>query len=149
MHDEGLRACKPVADSEHPPSTPGYRNYSIRICDQCYRLEGEMCHNPKCVFCRRTMQEVGEMLDALLIRPVVGGERLDLHPRDVLKVGDLIDLGCGRIVRVADARDGSVARDHRGRIAVRNAATNRLSYIPEQRLKAYGVECVSSGDNHA
>lgn len=56
------------------------REYTIRICDDCYALKGEMCHEPECVFCRRTMAEVGEMLDALLIRPLVDGERLDLHP---------------------------------------------------------------------
>ena len=56
------------------------RTYEIRICDPCYLLEGGMCHTPECVFCRRTMKEVGEYLDALLIRPVVDGERLDLYP---------------------------------------------------------------------
>ena len=52
--------------------------YTINICNQCYELEGEMCHEPECVFCRRTMEEVGEALDLLLIRPVVDGERLRL-----------------------------------------------------------------------
>lgn len=60
-----------------PPQTT--REFTIRICNDCYTLKGEMCHQPDCVFCRRTMAEVGEMLDALLIRPVVDGERLDLH----------------------------------------------------------------------
>lgn len=27
-----------------------------------------MCNTPECVFCRRTMQEVEELLDTLLIR---------------------------------------------------------------------------------
>jgi len=49
------------------------------ICDDCYELKGEMCHRPECVFCRRTMQEVGEYLDVLLIRPLVNGERLRLR----------------------------------------------------------------------
>jgi hypothetical protein len=52
------------------------RDYTIRVCDECIRLEGQMCHEPECVFCRRTMAEVGDALDMLLIRPVVGGERL-------------------------------------------------------------------------
>ena len=52
------------------------RWFSIRICDDCFHLRGEMCHEPDCIFCRRTMAEVGEYLDALLIRPVVDGERL-------------------------------------------------------------------------
>lgn len=56
------------------------RKYEINICDECYLLEGEMCHTPECVFCRRTMEEVGEYLDVLCIRPVVDGERLDLWP---------------------------------------------------------------------
>jgi hypothetical protein len=56
------------------------RSIAIRICNACYELKGEMCHEPECVFCRRTMAEVGEVLDLLLIRPVVDGERLDLHP---------------------------------------------------------------------
>ncbi len=47
----------------------------IRICDACLSLEGDMCHEPACVFCRRTMAEVGEYLDALLIRPVIDGVR--------------------------------------------------------------------------
>ena len=51
------------------------RNYTIRICDECIKLDGSMCHNPGCVFCRRTMVEVGLFLDVLLIRPVVDGER--------------------------------------------------------------------------
>lgn len=58
------------------------RDFTIRICDACYALEGEMCHNPECIFCRRTMKEVGEYLDVLRIRPVVDGERLDLHPKE-------------------------------------------------------------------
>ena len=52
------------------------KSFIIRICDDCFHLRGEMCHEPGCVFCRRTMIEVGEYLDALLIRPVVDGERL-------------------------------------------------------------------------
>lgn len=52
------------------------REFSVHICEQCLRLEGEMCHNPDCRFCRRTMKEVGEYLDALLIRPVVDGQRI-------------------------------------------------------------------------
>ena len=50
--------------------------YTIRICNACMDLRGEMCHTPECVFCRRTMKEVGRYLDALLIRPVIDGERL-------------------------------------------------------------------------
>jgi hypothetical protein len=53
------------------------QNHMIRVCDQCLRLEGSMCNNPECVFCRRTMVEVGRFLDVLLIRPMVDGERLD------------------------------------------------------------------------
>lgn len=52
------------------------RSYSVRICDQCIRLEGEMCHNPECVFCRRTMAEVREYLDATFVRPTANGEHV-------------------------------------------------------------------------
>lgn len=52
--------------------------YKINICDDCYNLQGEMCHTPECVFCRRTISEIGEYLDILLIRPVIDGERLRL-----------------------------------------------------------------------
>jgi hypothetical protein len=39
-----------------------------------------------------------------------------------------------RQVRVILGRDGLARRNHRDRIAVRNVATNRLSYIAEHRL---------------
>jgi hypothetical protein len=52
--------------------------YTIHICNDCYELRGEACNNPQCVFIRRTMAEVGEYLDLLLIRPLVDGERLRL-----------------------------------------------------------------------
>jgi hypothetical protein len=54
----------------------GVRRFSILICEQCLNLEGEMCHNAYCTFCRRMMAEVGEYLDILHIRPVIDGERL-------------------------------------------------------------------------
>ena len=50
----------------------------IQFCNDCYELKGEMCHEAECIFCRRTMDEVAEMLDALLIRPLIPGERLKL-----------------------------------------------------------------------
>ena len=53
----------------------GLISRDIRICRQCYELEGKMCHNPACVFCRRSMDEVGTILDLLMIRPVIDGER--------------------------------------------------------------------------
>lgn len=40
-----------------------------------------------------------------------------------------------RLVRVMLGRDGLALRNHRGRIAVRNVQTNRLSYVAEYRLK--------------
>lgn len=40
-----------------------------------------------------------------------------------------------RTVQVCVAPNGGVFRDWRNRIAVRNAETGRLSYIPEQKLK--------------
>jgi hypothetical protein len=50
----------------------------IHFCEDCYELKGQMCNNPDCIFCRRTMAEVAEVLDILLIRPVVDGERIKL-----------------------------------------------------------------------
>lgn len=60
-----------------PTKSRTYRRYPITICDDCINLRGEMCHRPECIFCRRTMREVAEYLDVLLIRPVVDGERFD------------------------------------------------------------------------
>lgn len=48
---------------------------TIRICEDCYELKGDACNNAECVFCRMTMDEVGKILDTLLIRPVINGER--------------------------------------------------------------------------
>ena len=47
--------------------------------------------------------------------------------------GEVIKMGT-RHVRVSQMPDGTVCRDYRERVAVRNFATNRLSYIPEWRL---------------
>ena len=44
------------------------KSYTIRICDACMRLDGGMCHVPECVFCRRTMEEVRVILEALTLR---------------------------------------------------------------------------------
>jgi len=54
------------------------RSHTIVICQKCYDLEGHMCHTPECVFCRRSMSEVAAILDTLLIRPLIDGERLKL-----------------------------------------------------------------------
>lgn len=51
-------------------------------------------------------------------------------------VGALFRCDDGRIVRVSGMPDGTVCRDSRGRVAVRNVATNRLSYLPEGMLKS-------------
>ena len=54
---------------------------------------------------------------------------------DRLELGDVIEVAPGRRVRLRLGPDtGSIRRDWRGRIAVRNVTTNRLSYIPEARL---------------
>lgn len=52
-------------------------------------------------------------------------------------VGALFRCDDGRIVRVSGMPDGmTVCRDRRGRVAVRNVASNRLSYIHEGMLKS-------------
>jgi len=53
--------------------------FEITICEDCYNLKGEMCHNPECVFIRCTMSEVSRYLDLLLIRPIIDGEQLDFR----------------------------------------------------------------------
>ena len=53
--------------------------FEINICEDCYQLKGEMCHNPECVFIRRTMEEVSAYLDMLLIRPIIDGEQIDFR----------------------------------------------------------------------
>jgi hypothetical protein len=55
--------------------------------------------------------------------------------RGAFASGDVIALGT-RTVRVSGMPDGTLCRDGRKRVAVRNVATNRLSYIPERRLIA-------------
>ncbi len=52
-----------------------------------------------------------------------------------LKVDDIVVIG-GRKLRLMSRLHDSAAlcRDDRNRIAVRNTATNRLSYIPEWKL---------------
>lgn len=70
------------------------KRYFVDICDQCIQLEGEQCNNPHCVFCRRSMSEVGEILDQTLIRPVVDGQRIEVlqvgAPQVELYVFDLV-----------------------------------------------------------
>ncbi|KKN75831.1 hypothetical protein LCGC14_0377070 [marine sediment metagenome] len=59
---------------EHTPTT----QFHINICQGCLDLEGEMCDTPECIFCRRTMKEVSEYLDVLLIRPVIDGVQVEV-----------------------------------------------------------------------
>lgn len=58
------------------------RIIGIQICDACYDLKEGMCHNPDCVFCRCTKDEVEHILNVLTIRPKVNGEALDLYPKE-------------------------------------------------------------------
>lgn len=56
------------------------KKYTINICSDCLNLEGEMCHDPECVFIRETMEEVKHYLDVLMIAPLgENGERLFLR----------------------------------------------------------------------
>jgi len=59
-----------------------FKTYKVNICNDCYNLIGEMCHNYYCIFIRRTMKEVKHYLDIIFIRPIVDGESLDLYPQD-------------------------------------------------------------------
>lgn len=58
----------------------GLRQYTIIICDKCYQLEGNECHTPECVFFLKTMEEVKELLNILLIRPITKHGQLDFYP---------------------------------------------------------------------
>lgn len=44
------------------------RRYTVDICDDCMNLRGDMCHNPHCAFCRKTMKEVDTLLEGTMIK---------------------------------------------------------------------------------
>jgi hypothetical protein len=52
------------------------RRFVIRVCDDCVNLEGECCNNPYCVFCLTDIEQVSQILDRLMIRPVIDGKLL-------------------------------------------------------------------------
>ena len=54
-------------------------------------------------------------------------------------VGVTLRLWDGRTVAAMASPSGAALMDSRGRVAVRNAATKRLSYIPERRLRNYAA----------
>lgn len=54
------------------------------------------------------------------------------YPR--LPIAEELVILDGRKLRLCGMQDGTIIRDHRNRIAVRNVETSRLSYITEQRL---------------
>lgn len=54
---------------------------------------------------------------------------------EVIRVGDVFDLGIRRVKVSGMPGGATVCRDHRGRVAVRNVETDRLSYLPEWRLR--------------
>lgn len=57
---------------------PNVHALTVLVCQDCIDLKGEMCNNPQCVFCRRTMVEVQRYLDVMLLCPIVDGKRLIL-----------------------------------------------------------------------
>ena len=61
-----------------PISEPSTHDYIVSICDQCINLEGSECHTPGCRFFLKSTDEIGELLNVLLIRPIVDGERFDV-----------------------------------------------------------------------
>lgn len=63
---------------------------TVLVCQDCIDLKGVMCNNAECVFCRRTMVEVQDLLDAMLLCPIVDGKRLIL-------VGDAVTNEDSRI----------------------------------------------------
>jgi hypothetical protein len=52
--------------------------FEINICKSCFDLEVGMCNDPECVFIRKTQKEVSDLLDILLIRPIVDGVQLSM-----------------------------------------------------------------------
>lgn len=61
------------APPQEPTQSGNVRALTVHICEDCLNLRGEMCNEPCCRFCRRTMAEVAEYLDVLLIRPRIDG----------------------------------------------------------------------------
>ena len=66
-------APPPSGASPQAETSANVRALTVHICEDCLNLRGEMCNEPGCRFCRRTMAEVAEYLDALLIRPRIDG----------------------------------------------------------------------------
>jgi len=61
------------------------RRFQIYVCEGCYNLKPGCCNDPDCIFCRKTKEEVAEILDALLIRPVIEGKPI------YVSEGEMID----------------------------------------------------------
>lgn len=58
-------ASQPLSFDE---SEQSIKRYEIDVCDQCLKLEGEMCHNPGCICIRRSMTEVERILSVCQLR---------------------------------------------------------------------------------
>ena len=73
-----VMAAREIGNAPSPASpqaetSANVRALTVHICEDCLNLRGEMCNEPGCRFCRRTMAEVAEYLDVLLIRPRIDG----------------------------------------------------------------------------
>jgi len=77
------------------------KEFKISICEKCYELEGDMCHEPECVFCRRTVAEVSEYLDVLCIRPIVDGVQVDIKTDEETKDDFKLEEDKKELVEVA------------------------------------------------
>ena len=91
-----------------------------------------------CAFFQRVLRLAAERLEQIEVE----AERVREQNRSAAVAteraicgGDLIDMG-NRRVRICGPVGMIANLDHRSRIAVRNADTNRLSYIKERQLKA-------------
>ena len=60
------------------------REYAVRICDGCIRLDGKVCNTPECAFCRKATEEIAKLLEACQLRYVVDGEIIELHESAVV-----------------------------------------------------------------
>ena len=62
-------------ESEPAMLKPIVHDVTVRVCQGCIDLEGEMCSTPECVFCFRGTDEAKWLLDKMLICPIIDGER--------------------------------------------------------------------------
>lgn len=61
-----------------------------------------------------------------------------------MKAGDVVTLGAREVV-IVGVSFGALVTNWRGAVAVRNLATNRLSYIPKWKLEKATARAAEDG----